>query len=250
MNSRVYGFLQSLISHIQYEVSFNRLTPSSIVHRLLQSFTASFNRFHHLDRGLIDSIISSFNRLHPPYRLADSIMNGAKMKGATRKADNKEIGMLFGMDHFNGVRWLVSFQYLCCHRYLCNSSAPPEASSNYYDQSGPLMPYLCYPYDSQLQDLECPLQELSMANAFVCDDWLLSTYTFVMDKRAYGSECVRELCFSACNMYKRALLGCCSMILLEMLIWYTLAQWDLAHKTLHWLQALEMSNTFNEKTIT
>ena len=48
-----------------------------------------------------------------------------------------------------------------------NSNAPSEANSNYYNQSGPLMPYLCYPYDSQLRDLECPSQAVSIANASV-----------------------------------------------------------------------------------
>lgn len=48
-----------------------------------------------------------------------------------------------------------------------NSNAHPGANSNYYNQSGPLMPYLCYPYDSQLRDLECPSQQVSMANASV-----------------------------------------------------------------------------------
>ncbi|KAJ9548986.1 hypothetical protein OSB04_021529 [Centaurea solstitialis] len=46
-----------------------------------------------------------------------------------------------------------------------NSYAPPGANSNYYNQSGPPMPYLCYPYDSQLRDLECPLGAVSLANA-------------------------------------------------------------------------------------
>ncbi|KVH96221.1 hypothetical protein Ccrd_001689 [Cynara cardunculus var. scolymus] len=50
---------------------------------------------------------------------------------------------------------------------FANSNAPPGVNSNYYNQSGPLMPYLCYPYDSRLQDLECPSQEVSMANASV-----------------------------------------------------------------------------------
>ncbi|KAD3642301.1 hypothetical protein E3N88_31525 [Mikania micrantha] len=48
---------------------------------------------------------------------------------------------------------------------FANSNPPPGGNSNYYNQSGPLMPYLCYPYDSQLQELECPSQLVSMANA-------------------------------------------------------------------------------------
>ncbi|KAM0055800.1 putative transmembrane protein [Helianthus debilis subsp. tardiflorus] len=48
---------------------------------------------------------------------------------------------------------------------FANSNAPPSGNSNYYNQSGPLMPYVCYPYDSQLHELECPSQLVSMANA-------------------------------------------------------------------------------------
>ncbi|XP_076890358.1 uncharacterized protein LOC143541405 [Bidens hawaiensis] len=50
---------------------------------------------------------------------------------------------------------------------FANSNAPPGDNSNYYNQSGPLMPYLCYPYDSHLHELECPSQLVSMANASV-----------------------------------------------------------------------------------
>ena len=35
----------------------------------------------------------------------------------------------------------------------------------YYNQSGPLVPHLCYPYDAQLQDRNCSNHEVSMANA-------------------------------------------------------------------------------------
>ncbi|KAI3717505.1 hypothetical protein L1987_69163 [Smallanthus sonchifolius] len=48
---------------------------------------------------------------------------------------------------------------------FANSNAPPGGNSNYYNQSGPLMPYLCYPYDFQLHEMECPSQLVSMANA-------------------------------------------------------------------------------------
>lgn len=50
---------------------------------------------------------------------------------------------------------------------FANSNSPAGGNSNYYNQSGPLMPYLCYPYDSQLHELECPSQLVSMANASV-----------------------------------------------------------------------------------
>lgn len=46
-----------------------------------------------------------------------------------------------------------------------NSNPTNHVNSNYYNQSGPLMPHLCYPYDSQLQDLPCPSEQVSVANA-------------------------------------------------------------------------------------
>lgn len=45
------------------------------------------------------------------------------------------------------------------------NSNPPQAYPNYYNQSGPLMPHLCHPYDSYLLDRQCPPQEVSMGNA-------------------------------------------------------------------------------------
>ncbi|KAK9276665.1 hypothetical protein L1049_006201 [Liquidambar formosana] len=47
------------------------------------------------------------------------------------------------------------------------NSNPPQGNPYYYNQSGPLMPPLCYPYDSQLQDRQCGMQEVSMENASV-----------------------------------------------------------------------------------
>lgn len=46
-----------------------------------------------------------------------------------------------------------------------NSNPTDPHNSIYYNQSGPLMPNLCYPYDSQLQDLPCFEQEVSMENS-------------------------------------------------------------------------------------
>lgn len=46
-----------------------------------------------------------------------------------------------------------------------NANPSNHANSNYYNQSGPVMPHLCYPYDSQLQDLPCPADQVSMANS-------------------------------------------------------------------------------------
>ncbi|KAL9148842.1 hypothetical protein ABFS82_12G069700 [Erythranthe guttata] len=48
---------------------------------------------------------------------------------------------------------------------VANSNPSPQPSPSYYNQSGPLIPPLCYPYDSQLQDRVCSDQELSMDNA-------------------------------------------------------------------------------------
>ncbi|KAB1205660.1 hypothetical protein CJ030_MR7G017832 [Morella rubra] len=49
--------------------------------------------------------------------------------------------------------------------YTYADGNPPQGNSYYYNQSGPLMPPLCYPYDSQLQDRQCGPQEVSVANA-------------------------------------------------------------------------------------
>lgn len=46
-----------------------------------------------------------------------------------------------------------------------NSNPSNHLNSNYYNQSGPVIPHLCYPYDSQLQDLPCPADQVSMANS-------------------------------------------------------------------------------------
>nr|XP_043626680.1 uncharacterized protein LOC122598146 [Erigeron canadensis] len=46
-----------------------------------------------------------------------------------------------------------------------NSYGLPSGNSNFYNQSGPLMPYVCSPYDSQLQERDCSYGEVSMANA-------------------------------------------------------------------------------------
>ncbi|KAL4586677.1 hypothetical protein LXL04_011319 [Taraxacum kok-saghyz] len=46
-----------------------------------------------------------------------------------------------------------------------NSYGVPSGNSNYYNQSGPLLPYVCSPYDSQLQERNCSSQEVSMSNA-------------------------------------------------------------------------------------
>jgi len=40
-----------------------------------------------------------------------------------------------------------------------------QGSPGYYNQSGPTMPPLCYPFDSQFQERQCTDQEVSSANA-------------------------------------------------------------------------------------
>ncbi|XP_022877197.1 uncharacterized protein LOC111395436 isoform X1 [Olea europaea var. sylvestris] len=46
-----------------------------------------------------------------------------------------------------------------------NANPPPQAVPYYFNQSGPAIPHLCYPYDSQLQDRQCTAEEVTMANA-------------------------------------------------------------------------------------
>ncbi|KZV48875.1 hypothetical protein F511_16682, partial [Dorcoceras hygrometricum] len=63
---------------------------------------------------------------------------------------------------------------------VANSNPHSHAASSYYNQSGPLIPPLCYPYDSQLQDRSCSAQEISVDNASMV--WL--NYTCMVS--AYG----------------------------------------------------------------
>lgn len=63
--------------------------------------------------------------------------------------------------------------------YTYADGNPPQGNSYYYNQSGPLMPPLCYPYDSQLQDRQCGPQEVSVAIAsLVCTipNYVLSSW--------------------------------------------------------------------------
>lgn len=48
---------------------------------------------------------------------------------------------------------------------VANSNPPPQAGSSYFNQSGPVIPPLCYPYDAQLQARTCSAGEISMENA-------------------------------------------------------------------------------------
>ncbi|RDY03934.1 hypothetical protein CR513_12411, partial [Mucuna pruriens] len=53
------------------------------------------------------------------------------------------------------------------NRFIYNTAdaSPSEGSMNYYNQSGPAMPPLCYPFDSQFRHRQCTAQEVSSANA-------------------------------------------------------------------------------------
>lgn len=49
--------------------------------------------------------------------------------------------------------------------YTHANANPPQGNPSYYNQSGPTMPSLCYPFDSQFQDRQCTTQEVSSTNA-------------------------------------------------------------------------------------
>ncbi|KAG6759561.1 hypothetical protein POTOM_036044 [Populus tomentosa] len=51
--------------------------------------------------------------------------------------------------------------------YTFANANPSQTEFNYYNQSGPSMPPLCYPFDSLYQDRQCEPREVSMANASV-----------------------------------------------------------------------------------
>ncbi|XP_061365041.1 uncharacterized protein LOC133308436 [Gastrolobium bilobum] len=53
------------------------------------------------------------------------------------------------------------------NRFIYNSANTnaTQGSLGYYNQSGPAMPPLCYPFDSQFQERQCTAQEVSSANA-------------------------------------------------------------------------------------
>ena len=61
--------------------------------------------------------------------------------------------------------------------YSVADSNPTLGSMNYYNQSGPAMPPLCYPFDSQFRERQCTAQEVSSANAsLVCFSGLTFKY--------------------------------------------------------------------------
>ncbi|XVE85375.1 hypothetical protein DITRI_Ditri17bG0085700 [Diplodiscus trichospermus] len=49
--------------------------------------------------------------------------------------------------------------------YTFANSDPSPDDNRYYNQSGPPMPPLCYPFDSQLQERQCSSYEVSLTNA-------------------------------------------------------------------------------------
>ncbi|KAK4260723.1 hypothetical protein QN277_003801 [Acacia crassicarpa] len=59
--------------------------------------------------------------------------------------------------------------------YASANVNPHPSSPTYYNQSGPAMPPLCYPFDSHFQERQCTTQEVSSTNAslvwkkFVCE---------------------------------------------------------------------------------
>lgn len=63
------------------------------------------------------------------------------------------------------VRSLVD--YINTFIYTEANTDRPPSDQFYYNQSGPLMPPLCYPFDDKMQDRECSPQEVSMTNASV-----------------------------------------------------------------------------------
>lgn len=60
----------------------------------------------------------------------------------------------------NGIVTVVN-QFI----YTYANANPSQGAPYSYNQSGPLMPPLCYPFDSHLQDNHCGDREVSIANA-------------------------------------------------------------------------------------
>lgn len=61
--------------------------------------------------------------------------------------------------------------------YNIANANPSQDYIYYYNQTGPVMPPLCYPYDSQLQDRQCGSYEVSIANA----SKVLSSVLFILN---------------------------------------------------------------------
>lgn len=53
--------------------------------------------------------------------------------------------------------------------YTAANTDRPPSDQFYYNQSGPLVPPLCFPFDDKMHDRNCSSQEVSMTNAsMVC----------------------------------------------------------------------------------
>lgn len=65
---------------------------------------------------------------------------------------------------------------------IADTNPSPQANyPRYYNQSGPSMPPLCYPYDGQLQVRNCTSFEVSMQNAsLVCGVLLVLCFFLVI----------------------------------------------------------------------
>lgn len=81
-----------------------------------------------------------------------------------------------------------------------NANPSNHANSNYYNQSGPFMPHLCYPYDSQLHDLSCPADQVSMANSSMVS-FNFSLTPFPAKKTILEEMKPTYLCQSMCSIY-------------------------------------------------
>lgn len=62
--------------------------------------------------------------------------------------------------------------------YTFANANPSQNQYGYYNQSGPFMPPLCYPFDPQLQDRQCGSLEVSMENASLVCKLLSLTCTY------------------------------------------------------------------------
>ncbi|XP_043696138.1 uncharacterized protein LOC122646617 [Telopea speciosissima] len=64
------------------------------------------------------------------------------------------------------IRQLVNVMNTAIYTFA-NTNSPPQATSYYFNQSGPMMPPLCSPFDSELHDRPCGSIEVSIINASV-----------------------------------------------------------------------------------
>lgn len=62
--------------------------------------------------------------------------------------------------------------------YSTANTNPTQGAAGFYNQSGPSMPSLCYPFDTQLRERQCSNQEVSSANASTV---LFSSLNFIIE---------------------------------------------------------------------